>query len=163
MNIGDRVFYRMSREDAGKVNQLRLDYKNYLGLIQRHREAMLAKFPDLSGTDLELLDDAGDHSGFQPHIGDMVTVGMLLPADVVLCYSIAELGDENLIVHDADPKKIFSGVADLRVLLPGNDVLWVPRAMEDDSPEPQEGRGYGVTSLPKHGMFTTNQPASLVR
>lgn len=157
MNIGQRVYYRISQADAAARNQHLQDYQKLKDLVVRHDE----KTPQHLGAGrlMEMLATAL----VRPE-GDYVVIGELLPADVVRCYSAGECGgyfgrDEP---ENSNAGADFSGKADLQVLMPGNDVLFIMGAIEDLSPKAATDWGHGVTSLPAHGMFTTNHPASLL-
>lgn len=140
MNIGQTVFYRISREDAEAVN--------------RRREPASLRL----------------RTGSQWHVGDTVEVGELLPACVVRCYSQAETGHDQFgdpvttwEGSAGDINMFFSGIADIRVILPGNDVLYVHHAAEDMSPLfSPSGKGHGNTALPDFGKFTQSSPGSLL-
>lgn len=139
MNIGSTVWYRLTEEDAEKVNRWRNTASKY-----RSSKGFCS-------------------TGCQEHFGNRVNAGELLPATVVRCYSAAAMGHEVYGFPAApDAVKDFSGVAGIRVLLPGNDVLYVPKAKMDMNPVSDETMGHGVTSLPAHGMFTASIPAPLL-
>lgn len=157
MNMGDRVFYRISGEDARKRNNHLLGYQKLRDMVVRHDQ----KTPEHLGAGrlMEMLATAL----IAPE-GKFIIIGELLPADVVRCYSAEEAQGyfgRDMPEHPK-PSADFSGKADLRVLLPGNDVLFVPEALEDVSPKSASGWGHGTTSLPEHGKFTTAAPASLL-
>lgn len=141
MIIGQTVFYRLTYSQSEKVNGWRVAGKNFL-------------------------DSAGDESpvGFVIHVGEPVRGGELLPAVVVRAYNAVERPhiDPDFGAPEQACKNVFSGVADLRVLLPGNDILWVPDAHLDMECMAHTGRGIGATMLPKMGKFTTTAPAELV-
>lgn len=97
--------------------------------------------------------------------GAPVKTGMVCPAEVFKPYSVYEHLKENGGLQDgtADDKKSFSGFADLRVHLPGNDTLWVSRAVMDPNPSASDAFfGLGVTVVPEIGKFTVVQPAPLL-
>jgi hypothetical protein len=168
VNIGQTVFYRLSAEDAEKVNKRREDAEFF---HRKLSEAAEYKGGAFSAHTIEgLVPLLG--SGYQQHHGLPVTEEMLLPAEVVICYTAAEKGyvgdgrDTPIPLDEEEAKKQlsqdFSGMAALRVSLPGNDVLFVPEAVEDINPEIERGRGCGITAMPKPGMFTTAVPADLL-
>lgn len=137
---GMTVFYRLKHSEADKVNRWRAEGKSF-------REA------------------AGEeNTGLIVHCGDEVKGGMLLPATVIHAYSIAERGTDDPSVDNTEgwARRAFSGIADLKVNLPGNDFLWVPGAKLDRTPQSQTGRGSGITAMPAFGMFVTTPPAQLV-
>lgn len=168
MNIGQTVFYRLSAQDAEKVNKQRKDALEFHKKLAHALEHM----PHSSyAMELEIFVPLLG-SGYQRHHGLPVEEGMLLPAEVVICYTAAEKGyvgdgrDTPIPLDEEEAKKQlsqdFSGVAALRVSLPGNDVLFVPEAVEDINPEIERERGCGITAIPKMGMFTTAVPADLL-
>lgn len=142
MTPGMTVFYRLSEENVADIN------------FSRSRVSIMTQ--DKDGNTVNVI-----HHIFH---GKTVHAGMLLPAEVMYAYSVAE--------HvPADPdsggplewaRKAFSGYADLRVKLPGNDTLWVPEAEEDTNCKPSYSRGQGVTSVPGYGKFTRSTPAPLI-
>lgn len=157
MNIGDRVFYRISGDDARNRNNHLIEYQRLRDMVVRHDQ----KTPEHLGAGrlMEMLATAL----IAPE-GNFITIGELLPADVLRCYSAEEAGGyfgRDMPEHPK-PSADFSGKADIRVLLPGNDVLFVPESLEDVNPKSATGWGLGVTALPAHGKFTTAIPASLL-
>lgn len=100
--------------------------------------------------------------------GAPVEIGMVCPAEVFKPYSIYEYAEENNLMkasdyNESEAKKTFSGYADLRVHLPGNDTLWVPRAKMDWNPSVAGiFFGVGTTVVPEIGKFTVVQPAPLL-
>lgn len=94
-----------------------------------------------------------------------VKAGELYPALVIRAYSVSERvsSEETNDTYWAD--KSFSGVCDIRVLLPGigND-LWVPEAEHDDYPvqEVKPLHPGPVNVLPGLGKFMTVQPTDLI-
>lgn len=140
MHIGQMVYYRVSREDADAVNRRRA-----------HAYANLSEHQRLS-------------NGTQIHFGTEIEEGQLLPAIVIRAYNAEEKGFArgHDYVSGTDRKFSFSGVADIRVLLPGNDILFVPGAIEDTSPQANYSMGMGITTLPAHGLFTQATPAELL-
>jgi hypothetical protein len=103
--------------------------------------------------------------------GAPVEADGMLPAEIVTVYSEfdAKSGFKCDKVPFSEPDKrshrLFSGVADIRVKLPGNDVLWVPRAQWDPNPviaKYSESYGVGNYVIPKPGLFTVVQPPSLL-
>ena len=153
---GTRVYYRMSFEDAKKVNTHRQRYLELKEMVVRHDQ----RTPEHLGAGrlLEMLALA-----LVAPEGSVVLKDELFAADVARCYSAADRGyaqrDEP---ERKQPDLDFSGVADLRVLLPGNDTLFVPGAVEDQYPTALKVGKFGVTSLPKAGMFTRNVPYGLL-
>lgn len=156
MQMGQTVYYRLSKQDAENVNKRReysRDFHNQLkqlGMYEDHVSQRLLAFTV---------------SGYVCHMGTPVLEGELLPAHVVVCYSAQDLGhDQYGEPYDKpDAYQQFSGVADIRVLLPGSDVLYVPRAKEDMIPTAAEGRhGHGITALPAPGKFVQSVPAPLL-
>lgn len=139
MQIGQTVYYRLSRTGAEVVN--------------RRRELAYTK---LSGHP--------DNDGMQFHFGTKVEEGQLLPATVVVAYNAHDKGYHGGREHieGTDARLNFSGVADIRVLLPGNDVLFVQNAVEDTNCLANGNMGHGITALPDYGMFTQSQPAELL-
>lgn len=140
MQIGQTVYYRVSAEDAEKVNRRR-----------SHALASLSKHQRKS-------------DGTQIHFGMEIETGQLLPATVVVAYSAEQKGFArgHDYVSGTDRSLSFSGVADIRVLLPGNDVLFVQNAVEDTNCLVDDSMGHGITALPGYGMFTQSQPAPLL-
>lgn len=140
MQIGQMVFYRLSRNDADRVN-----YRRRRGVenMTKHKQT----------------DD-----GSQIHFGIQVEEGQLLPATVVVAYNAHDKGYHGGREHieGTDARFSFSGVADIRVLLPGNDVLFVQNAVEDTNCLANGNMGHGITALPDYGMFTQSQPADLL-
>jgi hypothetical protein len=115
----------------------------------------------LTDADVERVWKQRENSHFH---GSPVKTGEMLPAEVVRCYTAWEkrFADTPSFPSPEAAHQDFSGFADLRVLLPGNDVLWAPSAMEDTSPIASMGRGHGVTSVPAPGMFTRAVPGGLL-
>ena len=140
MQIGQTVYYRVSAEDAEKVNRRR-----------SHALASLSKHQRKS-------------DGTQIHFGMEIETGQLLPATVVVAYNAHDKGYHGGREHidGTDTRFNFSGVADIRVLLPGNDVLFVQNAVEDTNCLVDDSMGHGITALPGYGMFTQSQPAPLL-
>lgn len=140
MQIGQQVYYRVSAEDAERVNRRR-----------SHAMASLTEHQQKS-------------DGTQLHFGMEIETGQLLPATVVAAYSAEQKGFArgHDYISGTDRNLSFSGVADIRVLLPGNDVLFVPGAVEDNSCTVNHSMGHGVTALPDYGMFTQSVPAPLL-
>lgn len=157
MNMGDRVFYRISGDDARKRNSHLLEYQKLRDLWVAHDN----KAPEHLGAGylMTMLATALIYPE-----GNFITIGELLPADVVRCYSAGEVGGYfgRDMPENPKPSSDFSGKADIRVLLPGNDVLFIAEAVEDVNPKSASGWGHGITSLPEHGKFTTASPASLL-
>jgi hypothetical protein len=148
MNLGQTVFYALTAEDALKMNDRRKDAhsSNYMK------------------------DRTGEGPGAVMHYGDTLTAGMLLPAEVVRMYSIAEREQELGVALSsseyATPAwkcKTFA-CADIQVKLPGNDHLFVRRAEIDHSPRGLMDSPFGVsiTLQPANGKFTVCLPASLI-
>ena len=161
MRIGQTVYYRLTEEDAKSVNMRRLKYQELRRMFVRHDE----KTPQHLGAGhlFEMMALA-----LTAPEGDPVDKGMLLPAEVVRCFSAAEIGHD--MFGDAPGEGsgpgillgvAFSGIASLRVSLTGNDTLWVDRAKEDVNPLADHSFGHGVTALPACGMFTQSVPAEL--
>jgi hypothetical protein len=148
---GQTVFYRITYGQAEKVNKRRKD-------AEKFRE-LLSLLPDRQ----EILRDFLS-SGFVVHYGSPVKGGELLPAVVVRAYSALER--EHIDPSSNGPsgwaRKAFSGVADIRVILPGNDDLWVPGAQLDMSPISSTSKGQGVTAIPEFGKFVSSAPATLI-
>lgn len=140
MQIGQQVYYRVSAKDAEKVNRWR---RRAAGNLVQHQQ---------------------EDNGKQIHFGMEIETGQLLPATVVVAYNAEQKGFArgHDYISGTDRKLSFSGVADIRVLLPGNDVLFVPGAVEDKSPSISYDFGHGITALPDYGMFTQCQPAELL-
>ena len=89
---------------------------------------------------------------------------LIFPATVVTCYSAGTIGHNSFGEKvEQDSYKIFSGVADLNVHLPGK-ILYVHNAKEDVSPTvlPEGLYGHGVTPIPRYGMYTQASPAPLL-
>lgn len=115
-------------------------------------------------------DRVGEHPGAVMHVGDVVKEGEVFPAVVVKPYSQKEWVDmfrpgNKIRTPDPAAHRYFSGHADIRVLLPGNDDLWVPRAQWDENPTRAEGDGKDlgfVTVVPLCGLFTTVSPPPLI-
>lgn len=139
MQIGQTVYYRLSRTGAEVVNRRR-DLA-YVRMSERH-----------------------ENDGMQIHFGTRVEEGQLLPATVVVAYNAHDKGYHGGREHidGTDTRFNFSGVADIRVLLPGNDVLFVQNAVEDTNCLVDDSMGHGITALPGYGMFTQSQPAPLL-
>jgi hypothetical protein len=139
--IGQTVFYRLTFGEAAKVNKWREEGD---------------KFRAVAGPENPV--------GLIVHFGDPVKGGELLPAEVVRIYSALERThiDPDFSASSEVFQKTFSGIADLRIHLPGNDVLWVPCAHIDLECQSHTGKGLGVTMLPKYGKFTTVPPAELL-
>lgn len=140
MQIGQQVYYRVSAEDAEKVNRWR---RRAVGNLVHHQQ---------------------EDNGKQIHFGMEIETGQLLPATVVVAYSARATKRAEGFEHipGTNPELSFSGYADIRVLLPGNDVLFVPGAVEDKNCKVNYSMGHGVTALPDYGMFTQSVPASLL-
>lgn len=115
MQIGQMVYYRITREDSAKT-------------------------------------------------GARAEEGQLLPAIVLRAYNAAEKGFArgHDYISGTDRSLSFSGVADIKVLIPGDNDLFVPGAVEDKSPSISHDFGHGITALPAHGMFTQSVPAPLL-
>lgn len=146
MNIGQTVWYRLDEDDAEAVRRLRSVE------IVVHGET---DFPEV----------------VNPLYGNEVHDGDMLPAEVVACYTVEEAvlrlhPDDAENLYDPEDRRhphiTFSGFADLRVKLPGNDTLWLPWAQQDRNCKAVQGRGHGVTSTPRKGLFTTSAPAELL-
>lgn len=90
--------------------------------------------------------------------------GQLLPAIVLRPYNAAEKGFArgHDYISGTDRNLSFSGVADIKVLIPGDNDLFVPGAVEDTNCLANENMGHGITALPDYGMFTQSQPADLL-
>lgn len=139
---GQTVFYRLSEENIFDINRTReflVDAVVFDGMTKMH-----------------------------PFHGAPVVEGMMLPAEVVRCYSTREY-TKLMFPHRETlgkySKKEFSGYADLKVSLPGNDFLWVPLAQLDENPstDGEAGEhGVGYLMLPEVGKFTVVPPAPLV-
>ena len=157
MNIGARVFYRVSSYDARKRNTHLLEYQKLRDLWTTHDQGAPQHLG--AGKLMEMLTTALVFPE-----GNFIVIGELLPADVVRCYAAGEVN--GYFGRDApehpNPSRDFSGKADIRVLLPGNDVLFVAEAVEDVNPKAATDWGHGITALPAHGMFTSAQPATLL-
>jgi len=141
--MGQTVFYRLSEQDTFHVRN------------QRELEA-----------DLEVFDGT---TKARPFHGDPVEIGQLLPAEVVRAYSEFEAANNfhtsNKLTLDILSRRNFSGFADIRVKLPGNDVLWVPRAERDENPvlaKEELQYGIGKLVLPDFGKFMVVMPPSLI-
>lgn len=142
MNIGQTVWYRLDDDDADGMNERREELAGALNV-----------------------------PGYIARIGAHLEPGMLLPAEVVACYTVQE-AVERLHPDDVDnlydpedlrqPHITFSGFADIRVKLPGNDTLWLPWTQQDRQCKAVQGRGHGTTSMPRKGLFTTSAPAELL-
>jgi hypothetical protein len=146
VNIGQTVWYALSLNQARKVNAWRC--KPILGE-----------------------DRQGETPNVIVHLGEPVSDTMLLPAEVVACYTVEEAllrlrPDDADNLYDAEdlrqPHITFSGFADIRVKLPGNDTLWLPWTQQDRQCKAVQGRGHGTTSMPREGLFTTSAPAELL-
>jgi hypothetical protein len=138
---GQTVYYRLSEENFADVNHQR----------------------DMKATVLTMYDGIEHVHIFH---GAPVSIGMVLPAEVVRCYS--QYAYDRLIhprTVSTRSKKHFSGFADIRVKLPGNDILWVPLAEMDDNPK-KDGElgehGVGYLTVPEVGKFTVVMPAPLI-
>lgn len=153
---GQTVFYRLTYKNAAAVNKRREDSKDFMKLIR--------EIPEDMSDEMTLLWSRLYESGYQWHYGDLVKGGELLPATVVRAYSVYEMGtkDPNGDNTEGWSRKAFSGIADLRVLLPGNDILWVPGARKEDTGTSHTGKGQGITLMPSFGKFTTAVPATLI-
>lgn len=146
MNIGQTVFYRLDDDDVEAVTKLR----DATVVIHENTE-----WPEY----VNLL------------YGSQIKAGDLLPAEVVACYTVEEAisrlhpGDTYNLYNAEDrrqPHITFSGFADIRVKLPGNDILWLPWVQQDRQCKAVQGRGHGTTALPQKGLFTTSAPAELL-
>lgn len=141
---GQTVFYRLSEENVWD--------------IKRMREAVASVYSF----------DGQTHINF--FHGAPVEIGMMCPAEVFRCYSEFEEKynfklPKTITFPDPQAMRNFSGYADLRVHLPGNDVLWVPLAKLDDNPVAapnQVNVGSGLLVLPGIGKFTVVLPPPLI-
>lgn len=151
MIIGQTVWYRISEDDAVKTNKRRDDADSFMDYLLQ------------LGSMTEPLESFLLNPGFVRHYGPDLEAGTLLPATVVKAYSVYEYDPEE--EEDISwAKKTFSGVADIQVHLPGNDILWVEQALEDRTPTDFEQiyPGAPVTVLPAPGLFTCSSPADLL-
>lgn len=169
---GATVWYRVSDEDAEQIYKRRNDAEEFFQRLADIREnfpgAHWMDSPDLMAILIPVLD-----SGFQRHFGDVVGPDELLPAEVVRCYTLEEMDPQHNGLkewgfdfdehHYSQAHLMWSGIADIRVSLPGNDVLYVSQAAVDRNCTPSQGRGHGITSLPAQGRFTTMAPAELLQ
>lgn len=154
---GMTVFYRLKHSEAEKVNKRRADAEKF--------RKMMAGLTDFQ-LDIDVVDILKEFlvSGYVVHYGEEVKGGVLLPAQVIRAYSVTERGtnDPDSGGPQSWANKAFSGIADLKVSLPGNDFLWVPQAKMDRAPRSHTGTGQGVTAMPDYGMFVTTPPAQLI-
>jgi hypothetical protein len=138
MMVGQTVWYRISDEDVEQIGRRRMD-------------AINSHF---------LVDQTGAGSGAVMHFGDKVERGELLPAEVVRIYSHADLGTQDEIFPEL-AATTFGGKADIRVKLPGSDILYVPKASMGTDRGQTVKYGLGKTHLPPLGTFTVVAPAEL--
>lgn len=132
MMIGQTVWYRVSQSDVYRV------------FIQRERIRVFGE----AGWDDEVTTEM-----YEVNHGDAVTAGELLPADVIRIYSHQDLGTQDDIFPEL-AHSTFGGVADIRVKLPGNDDLYLPKARMDNETGQTVKYGVGTMYLPPHGTFT---------
>ena len=132
MMIGQTVWYRVSDADLSEI------------FLQRERIRVFGGggYDDPVTTELYAVNQ-----------GDPVKTGELLPADVIRIYSHLELGTQDDIFPEL-AHSTFGGVADIRVKLPGNDDLYVPKARMDNESGQTVKYGVGTMYLPPHGTFT---------
>lgn len=162
MNIGSTVWYRLSDKDADLVETRRADGEKFRKELRTAVDYIQRRS---SGTHIYQELTPLLFSGFQVHTGSTVSSGELLPATVVVLYNAAEMLCDSYGPFDFDkrpenPEGVFSGFADIRVLLPGNDVLWVPGTCEDVNCEGVQTPN-GLLSLPAPGKFTSCVPPGL--
>jgi hypothetical protein len=147
VNIGQTVFYRLDDDDIEAVRRLRRGVTTFDNEGFAFAEAVNLLY------------------------GSEIKEGDLLPAEVVACYTVEEAvlklhQDDVDNLYDAEDRRqphiTFSGFADIRVKLPGNDILWLPWAQQDRQCKAVQGRGHGTTALPQKGLFTTSVPAELL-
>lgn len=144
MMNGQTVYYRLTEENYGD--------------IIRQRELVVS---------VQVFDGMSQTRFFH---GAPVSIGQVLAAEVVNAYSKY---DYARLIHpyakktsmDPNDKKYFSGYADIRVKLPGNDTLWVPLAQLDENPKPKGeigSFGVGLLVVPEIGKFTVVLPPPLI-
>lgn len=144
MMPGQKVWYRLTEENVQDVN-----FSRSLRALSKH---------ETGPTDPII---KPDHPIFH---GIPVEDGQIFPAEVIRCYSLYERDTDLHGSEDAIEwtKRTFSGVADLKVSLPGNDFLYVPKALEDKNSKEFSTNGNGVTVIPERGKFTCSSPAELL-
>lgn len=89
--------------------------------------------------------------------GDEVSEGDLLPATVVRMHDKTSM--EILTEPPEQPTDFHC--ADIRVLLPGNDMLFVRKVLEDHNPVGRMEPNRQITALPIPGCFTQSAPAQM--
>ena len=97
--------------------------------------------------------------------GKKVEAGQIFPALVITAFSTFDRVPIEEIHDSSWARKTFSGVADLKVFLPGSADLWVSEAELDESPVPAPQELQISSSLlvyPAHGKFTTVQLPPLI-
>lgn len=139
MMQGQTVWYRLTEENVQDVN-----FSRSLRAVSSHE--MEPEDPIIPA----------HHPIFH---GIPVEDGQIFPAEVIRVYSVYET---DKIQENDWAKRTFSGVADLKVSLPGNDFLYVPVAEEDKDSKEYESNGVGITVIPARGKFTCSSPAELI-
>lgn len=132
MNIGDTVWYRITNNDIIRV------------YAARESASQVRTW------------DNGIQGWVSAFDGDKLSAGELLPAQVVRMYTHTDLGTKDEFFPEL-ASTTFGGVADIRVSLPGSDVLYIRRAEMDMT----NGESQNGSYIPPVGKFSIVGPKEL--
>lgn len=147
MRAGNEVFYRLSEENVQDIHFRRTLMANDKYDTYDIHQGELVPTPS-----------------HQIFTGPDVEIGEVFPALIIRAYSVFDRTTEDDEPDREYAKLVFSGVADLKVFIPGSETLWVPLAEEDLDGVPVE-RQLGASpnaKLVALGKFTRIQPPSLL-